>query len=104
MHVVTTVALPDLVDSDHIFVCNSSYTKTITNTFQGILITDGSSSYAVFIYECGGMEWGGGVIGWQQSLSEFNSHSLSGDSNSNDIGCLYSSSYSAVVFRIYNGE
>ena len=50
------------------------------------------------------MEWGGGVIGWQQSSTEFNSHSLSGDSNSNDVGCLYSSSYSAVVFRIYNGE
>ena len=46
------------------------------------------------------MEWGGGVIGWQASSSNYTSHYLSGRSNSNDIGCLYSSSYSAVVFRL----
>ena len=78
----------------------------ITNTFQGILITDGWNSYAVFIYECGGMEWGGGTIGWQDSssnnASNYMSHYLSGRSNSYDIGCLYSSSYSAVVFRLYS--
>ena len=72
----------------------------ITNTFQAILITDGTDSYAVFIYECGGMEWGGGVIGWQASFSNYMSHYLSGHLNSNDIGCLYSSSYSAVVYRL----
>ena len=72
----------------------------ITNTFQAILITDGTDSYAVFIYECGGMEWGGGVIGWQDSSSNYVSHYLSGRSNSNNIGCLYSSSYSAVVYKL----
>ena len=74
--------------------------QTITNTFQAILITDGTDSYAVFIYECGGMEWSGGVIGWQDSSFNYASHYLSGHSDSNDIGCLYSSSYSAVVFRL----
>ena len=74
--------------------------QIITNTFQGILITDGSDSYAVFIYECGGMEWGGGMIGWQGNSSNYTSHYLSGSSHSNDIGCLYSSSYSAVVYRL----
>ena len=75
-----------------------------TNTFQGILITNGCSSYAVFIYVCGSMEWGGGVIGWQESLSQYNSHYLSGESDSNDTGCLYSNTYSAVVFKIDNGK
>ena len=75
-----------------------------SNTFQGVLITDGSSSYAVFIYKCGSMRWGGGVIGWQESLSQYNSHYLSGDSNSNDIGCLYSTNYSAAVFKIDDGK
>ena len=75
--------------------------QSITNTFQGILITDGISSYAVFIYECGGMEWGEGVIGWQQSSSSrFDWHFLSGMRNSTSIGCLYSSTYSAVVYKV----
>ena len=50
------------------------------------------------------MDWGGGVIGWQASSSQYNSHYLSGDSNSNDIGCLYSNTYSAVVFKIDDGK
>ena len=28
-----------------------------TNSFQGVLITDGVNSYTVFIYGCGYMEW-----------------------------------------------
>ena len=74
--------------------------QTVNNTFQGILITDGTDSYAVFIYECGGMEWGGGVIGWQASPSHYASHSRSADSQNSNIGCLYSSSYSAVVYKL----
>ena len=46
------------------------------------------------------MEWDGGGIGWQAGSSEYESHYLSGLSNSSDIGCLYSSSYSAIVYRI----
>ena len=80
------------------------FLQSKTNTFQGVLITNGLSSYAVFIYKCGSMEWGGGVIGWQASGLHYNSHYLSGDSNSNDIGCLYSTTYSAVVFKINNGK
>ena len=75
-------------------------TQNVTNTFQCILITDGYSSYAVFIYKCGGMEWGGGVIGWQAGLSHYASQSSSGDSDNNDIGCLYSSGNSAIVFKL----
>ena len=84
--------------------CIFIYVQSTTNTFQGILITDDSSSYAVFIYDCGSMEWGGGVIGWQEGLLQYNSHYLSGDSDSNDIGCLYSTTYSAVVFKIDDGK
>ena len=76
------------------------HSQFITNTFQGILITDGRNSYAVFIYECGGMEWGGGEIGWRDGSSEQVSHPLSGSSNSNDIGCLYSNTYSAIAYRL----
>ena len=92
------------INIQHIIIANMSCScissQSFTNTFQGILITDGYSSYAVFIYECGGMEWGGGEIGWQASYSTYKSHYLSGLSNSDDIGCLYSSSYSALVYRL----
>ena len=73
-----------------------------TNRFQGVLITDGYYSYAVFIYQCGDMEWGGGVIGWQASTSHYASYYLSGESNSNDVACAnsYYSSYNTLVFRL----
>ena len=64
------------------------------------MASDGEATYAVFVYECGGMQWGGGVIGWQASSSNYVSHSLSGKSNSNNIGCLYSNEYSAIIYRI----
>ena len=80
------------------------YLQSITNTFQGILITDGSSSYAVFIYECGGMKWGGGVIGWQASTSHYNSFYTSKLSYNNNIGCLYSTTSSAIVFKINDSK
>ena len=74
--------------------------QSITNSFQGILITDGDSSYAVFIYECGGVEWGGGVIGWQANSSHFEEHFLSDKPDSDVIGCWYSDTYSAIVYRL----
>ena len=47
------------------------------------------------------MGWGGGVIGWQQSTMFYESHPLSGQANSNDVGCLYSSTYSAIVYQLH---
>ena len=57
------------------------------------------------------MEWGGGVIGWWASRSPYGAmdsysqdyydwHYLSGDPDSNTIGCLYSSTYSAIVYKL----
>ena len=96
---------------NHMIICSVYVSQNITNTFQGILITDGVNSYAVFIYECGGMDWSGGVIGWWASRSPYGAmdsysqdyydwHYLSGDPDSNTIGCLYSSTYSAIVYKL----
>ena len=72
-----------------------------TNTFQVILITDGTDSYAVFIYKCGGMEWDGGVIGWQAGPTlYYNSYPMSGNYDNNAIGCLYSYTSSAIAYRL----
>lgn len=73
-----------------------------TSNFQCVLITNDSSSFAVFIYECGGMEWSGASIGWATTTSIYAKHLISG-SVSQDIGCLYSNTYSAIVYRIDSG-
>ena len=57
----------------------------------------------MFIYECGGMGWSGAAIGWS-SLTQSEEHYLSSSNNSHDIGCLYSDSYSAIVYRIDSCE
>ena len=57
----------------------------------------------MFVYECGGMGWSGAAIGWN-SLTHSEEHYLSSSSNSHDIGCLYSDSYTAIVYRIDSGK
>ena len=75
--------------------------QSTTNTFQGILISDGTSSYAVFIYDCSNMEWGGGVIGWQQSTTQYGSHSASGQISANSAVCGFqTSTFTTLVYRI----
>ena len=74
-----------------------------TNTFQGVIITDGSTSYAVFLYHCPSMEWSGNaVIGWQASSFYYRNHPLSGDRDAKQVACLNTatSSYNTVVFKL----
>ena len=79
--------------------------QSTTNTFQGILISDGYSSYAVFTYDCSNMEWGGGVIGWQQSTTQYASHDNSDDRDSNEAVCRYqTSSFTTLVYRVDSGK
>ena len=86
---------------DHSGFLHVHFLQYVTNRFQGVLITDGYYSYAVFIYLCGSMESGGGVIGWQASTSQYASYYLSGESNSNDVACANSYySYNTLVFRL----
>ena len=80
-------------------ICAHWIPQAITSTFQCVLITDGSTSYAVFIYECGGMEWDGASIGWQATSSLYQRHLLSG-SHSDKVDCEYSNFSSAIVYRL----
>ena len=51
------------------------------------------------------MEYGGGVIGWQASTSEYAVHYLSDmGASSTLVGCLYSSTYSAIVYKLDRSE
>ena len=74
------------------------------NTYQAIAITDGSQSYAVYTYRCGGLQWSGGAtIGYNGGpVGEFYAnHPLSGGSV-NTIACLNSgvTEWSNVVYNI----
>ena len=57
-------------------------------------------NYAVFIYECGGMEWGRGVIGWQASTTLF-------EKNTTSVEALTPKMWSAyippVTAQLYTG-
>ena len=99
-----------------IIICTCSYPLTTvslitysfvfqytTNSFQGVIITDGSVSYAVFLYACSYMRWSGNaVIGWQASSSYYRNHPLSGASNAKQIACLNNATsyYNTVLFKL----
>ena len=72
----------------------------ITSTF---LITDGTSSYTVFIYGCGEIGWGGALIGWR-SDDYYEYHPLSVLPNSTAVGCLYSLTYCAIVYKVASSD
>ena len=72
------------------------------------MITDGSRSYAVFIYQCGLLQWSGldgfyrhAVIGYNMRRKFFN-HPLSGTSLATNVACTNSpiTSWSTLVYAI----
>lgn len=59
-----------------------------TNTYQAVLITDGSKSFAIFTYQCGAMTWhGNATIGFNAGGTFFENHYLSGTTNAHLISC-----------------
>ena len=86
------------------------YTNTIillyslqTNTFQTVLATDGSNSFALFIYKCGDLDWNGrATVGYGASTEMFSNHRLSRMGNAILISCLNApeNPYSTVTYLI----
>ena len=73
-----------------------------TNTFQGIVVTNGFQSYALFIYECGKLQWSGnGAIGFKANSRLSRIHRLSG-SNASFVACENSpgSVWSNLVYQL----
>ena len=73
------------------------------NTFQGIVITDGSKTYAVYIYLCDDIQWSdGSVIGFNAGGSYFANHPLSDTIAARDIDCVNSpgSEWNNVVYDL----
>ena len=75
------------------------------NTFQGVVITDGMLSYAVFIYKCDLLQWSGltnhAVIGYNMN-GLFLNHPLAGLSQVSNVDCVNSpaTSWSTVLYPI----
>ena len=78
---------------------------TQTNTFQGLIATDGISSYAVFTYNCNLLTWSGqtqhAVIGYNMR-GQFLNHPLSATSQVVNVSCANSpnSPWSNLVYSI----
>ena len=78
------------------------------NTFQGIVITNGSASYTVFTYECGSIEWSGtrgfgnAAIGFKADDGYYQEHPLSGTDEDDTIDCLNipTTVWSNVVYKL----
>ena len=69
------------------------------NSFQVILITDGTYSYAVFTYNCNYMEWSGSAtIGFTAGSGNYNNH----DPSSSDVACLNfpDSNWTNIVYQL----
>ena len=61
-----------------------------TNTFQAVLVTNGTKSYAVFTYMCDRIEWSDeATIGFDAGGEFYTNHPLSGQFVSNAIDCVH---------------
>ena len=80
------------------------YISLQTNTFQGILITDGTKSYAVHTYVCGEMEWGDeSTVGFNAGGEYYENHPITGHFQSHFIACLQNmSAGSLITNQIYD--
>ena len=69
------------------------------NTWQGLVITNGTNSYAVFIYRCGDITWASSpTIGFNAAGSSFANEPNTGS----EIACLNSphSQWYNLVYQI----
>ena len=61
-----------------------------TNSFQAVLATDGTKSYAVFTYKCSSMNWAfQPTIGTNAGGTLYNNHPLTGYNYAFKIGCVH---------------
>ena len=76
---------------------------TQTNSYQAVVITNDTESFAVFTYQCGSVSWHGhATIGYNAGGTLFENHKLSGMNTANSVACLnYSSTvWSNLVYRL----
>ena len=79
------------------------YSFVQNNTFQAILITNGTKSYAVYTYKCGEMQWGDeSTIGFNAGADYYENHDITGHFQAHFIACLQNNSGSDIKNEIYD--
>ena len=69
---------------------HASLFPTQTNTFQTVLISNGTKAYSVFTYVCDTMKWSDeATIGFNAGGSYYQLHPLSGRIHSSAIDCVH---------------
>lgn len=74
------------------------------NTFQAIVITDGTDSYSVYTYKCGELTWpGSAIIGFNAPLMDYTNDPFSGNS-ADSIACTHLiSPWNNIVYDLQPG-
>ena len=68
-----------------------------------MVVTDGTDSYALYIYQCGSMSWHGrATVGFNAGGSLFDNHPLSGNSSINSLACVnYTTTmWTSLVYKL----
>ena len=68
-----------------------SHLLQTSNTFQAVMVTDGNTSFTLFIYQCGDLQWPGfhsATVGFSAGSEFASNHWLSGNPNITSIACL----------------
>ena len=74
-----------------------------TNTYQGVVVTDGQFSYSLFIYNCDLLTWSGGAtIGFNADGIFYENHKISQSTNVRNVACLNlpDSAWSNVLYQL----
>ena len=92
-----------------LLILSYTYNYTIIyiqhNTFQGIVITNGTKTYTVFTYRCDDIQWANGnstVIGFNAGGTYYVNHPLSATPEASDIDCQRSplSIWNNIVYDV----
>ena len=78
-----------------------------SNSYQAVLVTDGTKSYCLFIYHCDLLQTHHAAIGFSASGNFFYSHRLSLSYYSNEVACSNrpDSDWNTLLYAIhYDGR
>ena len=71
-----------------------------TNSFQAVIISNLTKTYAVYIYNCDSLTWSDeATIGFNAAADYYANHPLSGQLHANAIGCVHLSGDTAVLIN-----
>ena len=73
------------------------------DSFQGVLVTDGTKSYCLFLYQCDLLESSRASIGFSSSGNFFFNHQLSLSPSSSEVACgnTPDSNWNSLLYQIH---